>query len=125
MKINKNTFSLENEERDIIASIVEKIAKDNDIDNVEHVSIELNKENGVLSYKIAKEDKKEDKKKEQSKDSQKAMDMMMGQNSKKAMEEYYQIFDSEGDYDDIDLEEEEDLGIDEEPLSLSEDQIEE
>jgi len=71
MQINSNTFKLEKEAQTSIESVVRKVAEENNISNVESVSIDLSKEDAVLSFVIAsdsEEDDKKEKKKEEKKE---------------------------------------------------------
>ena len=56
MQINSNTFKLGKEAQEGIESAIKKIAQENGIDNVEKVSIELSKEEAILTFKLAEED---------------------------------------------------------------------
>lgn len=53
MKINSSTIKIENQDYKTFESVIEKIAKDNSIDNVESVHIKLSSDNGIISFKLA------------------------------------------------------------------------
>ena len=54
MKINSNTVRLEQEDLQQLTSIIEKLAEENNIDNVEEVKIALDQTEGVVKFKIAR-----------------------------------------------------------------------
>lgn len=55
MKVNSNTFSLEEKDHADITAAVKKIAEDNGIDNVKRASIDLSSEKGVIKFELAEE----------------------------------------------------------------------
>ena len=52
MRINSNTIKLEKESYEKVENIIKKIAADNNIENVEGVSIKLSSNQGIVSFKI-------------------------------------------------------------------------
>lgn len=55
MKVNSNTFSLDEKDHADITAAVKKIAEDNGIDNVKRASIDLSNEKGVIKFELAEE----------------------------------------------------------------------
>jgi len=55
MKINSNTISLDREEYAAVEKVIEKIASDNQIDNVKEVRVVLSPESGTIKFRSAEE----------------------------------------------------------------------
>jgi len=55
MKINSNTISLDMEEYAAVEKVIEKIASDNQIDNVKEVRVVLSPESGTIKFKSAED----------------------------------------------------------------------
>lgn len=53
MKINSDTVKLEDADYKNLEAVVEKIAAENKIDNVEEAAIKLSADEGIIQFKIA------------------------------------------------------------------------
>ena len=60
MKINSNTIKLEKNDYENITNLIKKIADINNINNVETIKVNLTKDNGIISFKIAQLPEEED-----------------------------------------------------------------
>jgi len=78
-----SSVTLDADETTLVDSVLKDIAKANKISEVESVLIKMSKDDGMIFYRIAKEDKEKKKtEKKPGKDSQRAMDITMGKTSK-------------------------------------------